>query len=227
VIIANAERCPPDEATPTRLRRRIDSAIIAQMHDRFEKSELIFDGYVAKGYKVALRMPDGKVVQRDFFHYDGAAVILPVLSDGSIVLIRNRRFAVDEDLLELPAGMLEKGEEPALCAARELTEETGYTSGNVETLGVFYTGPGTTDETMYAFLATDLTNGQQALEDYEEISVVTYSDAEVRRMVLDGTLHDGKTIATLCLYWLSRGLGASVDPLPAPETSRDADHGPA
>ena len=77
------------------------------MNERFETSELIFDGHVAKGYKVHLRMPDGNVVQRDFIHYDGAAVVLPVLADGSIVLIRNYRFAVDEHLYELPAGMLE------------------------------------------------------------------------------------------------------------------------
>ena len=175
------------------------------MNNRLEGRELIFDGRVAKGYKVRLRMPDGNVVQRDFFHYDGAAVVLPVLDDGSIVLIRNYRFAVDEHLCELPAGMLEAGEAPALCAARELTEETGYTAGRLEKLGVFYTGPGTTDEAMHAFLATDLTDGRQALEVYEEITVETYSDREVRRMVLDGVIHDGKTIAALGLYWLGRG----------------------
>lgn len=180
------------------------------MNERFETSELIFDGHVAKGYKVHLRMPDGNVVQRDFIHYDGAAVVLPVLADGSIVLIRNYRFAVDEHLYELPAGMLEKGENPSVCAARELTEETGYTAGNVERLGVFYTGPGTTDESMYAYLATELTDGRQDLETYEEITVEVISDRRVREMVLDGTIHDGKTIAALSLYWMRQGRGGDT-----------------
>lgn len=171
--------------------------------ERFVSHELVFDGYVAKGYAVQVRMDDGRVVSRDYFHYGGAAVILPVLADGSIVLIRNYRFTVDEHLLELPAGMLEAGEDPALCAARELTEETGYTAGSVTPLGTFYSGPGTTDETMHAFVATDLAAGEQNLETYERITVEVYSARDVRRMVLDGTIHDAKTIAALSLYWLS------------------------
>ena len=149
-------------------------------------------------------MPDGNVVQRDFFHYDGAAVVLPVLDDGAIVLIRNYRFAVDEHLYELPAGMLEPPEDPAECAARELIEETGYRAGRIEKLGEFYTGPGTTDENMHAFLATDLTDGQQDLEVYEEIHVEVFPAARVREMVADGTIHDGKTIAALAYYWMRK-----------------------
>ena len=173
--------------------------------DQFESSELIFDGRIAKGYKVALRMPDGKLVHRDFLHYPGATIVLPVTADGSIVLIRNYRFAVRERLYELPAGLLEDGEDPADCAARELAEETGYTAGRIEPLGVFFTGPGTTDERMHAFLATELTAGAQELEEHEEISIEIVPEASARRMVAEGTIHDAKTIATLCLYWLERG----------------------
>ena len=174
------------------------------MHERFEQSDLIFDGVVAKGYKVRLRMDDGQIVDRDFFHYGGAAVILPVLDDGAIVMIRNFRFAVDESLLELPAGMLEDGEPPEQCAARELTEETGYSAAHMAKLGAFYTGPGSTDEVMHAYLATGLANGQQDLERYERITVEVYPDSQLRQMVRDGTLHDAKSIAALSLYWLSR-----------------------
>jgi len=176
------------------------------MNDRFEKRRLVFDGKVAKGYEVDLRMPDGRLVRRDFFHYDGAAVVLPVRDDGAIVLIRNYRFAVDEQLYELPAGMLEPGEAPALCAARELTEETGYTAARIEKLGAFYTGPGTTDETMHAFLATDLSQGRQNLEIYEQISVEVFPERKVREMIAGGAIHDGKSIAALGLYWLREGL---------------------
>ena len=174
------------------------------MSERFAYNELVFDGKVMQVRKVGVKMPDGRVVQRDLAHYAGAAVILPVLADGSVVLIRNYRFAIDEWLYELPAGMLEPNEDPAVCAARELTEETGYTAGRIEKLGQFYTGPGTTDEVMHAFLAEDLTDGPQQLETYEQIEVDVRPDDEVRARVADGRIHDAKTIAALGLYWLKR-----------------------
>jgi len=176
--------------------------IMPGMNERFEYRKLMFDGAVAKAYEVGLRMGDGEVVRRDLFEYPGAAVVLPVLDDGSIMLIRNYRFAVDEHLLELPAGLLEPGEDPALCAERELIEETGYRADRMERLGQFYTGPGTTDETMHAFLATGLTVGEQNLEAYEEIEVEVFRADKVRAMVGDGTIHDAKTIAALGMYWL-------------------------
>ena len=172
------------------------------MKDRFEYSKLVFDGVVAKGYEVGVRMDDGKVVRRDYLHYDGAAVILPVRDDGSIVMIRNYRFAVDENLLELPAGMLADGEPPEVCAARELTEETGYKAQKVEKLGQFYTGPGTSNQILHSFLATGLTEGAQNLEEYERITVESFSQAQIRRMIAGGEIHDAKTISTLSLYWL-------------------------
>jgi len=171
---------------------------------RFGYDELIFKGRVTELHRVGVRMPDGNVVDREFVRYNGAAVVLPVLSDGSVVMIRNYRFAVDEHLLELPAGMLEPGEDPRLCAERELAEETGYTAGKITPLGMFYTGPGTTNERMFAFLATGLTDGRQDLERYEQITVEVVPEEKVRRMIVDGTLHDGKSIAALGLYWLRK-----------------------
>ena len=172
------------------------------MTDRFEYSKLAFDGVIAKGYEVGVRMDDGKVVRRDYLHYDGAVVVLPVLDDGSIVMIRNYRFAVDENLLELPAGILSEGEPPEDCAARELTEETGYRARKVARLGRFYTGPGTSNQVLHSFLATGLTEGAQDLEEYERITVETFSQDEVRRMIAGGEIHDAKTISTLSIYWL-------------------------
>jgi len=176
-----------------------------RMAKRFEYDELIYKGRVAEVHRVGVRMDDGKVLPRDYIHYGGAAVILPVLDDGSIVMIRNWRFAVDEQLWELPAGMLDPGEDPIEAAGRELTEETGYAAGQLEDLGWFYTGPGTTDEHMHPFLATELADGPQQLETYERISVEVLPEAKVVEMVLDGTSHDGKTIGALSLYWLKKG----------------------
>lgn len=176
---------------------------MSKQSERFVTDELVYRGRVAEVHKVGVRMPDGRVVTRDFVHYGGAVIILPVLADGSIALIRNYRFAVEETLYELPAGMLEAGEDPAAGAARELTEETGYTAGRLVELGRFFTGPGTCDERMHAFLATDLTAGPQALEVYEQIEPEVRPAGEVRAMVRDGRIHDAKTIAALALYWLA------------------------
>lgn len=172
------------------------------MQDRLAYNELVYSGGIASVHKVGLRMPDGTIVQRDLFHYNHATLILPVLDDGSIVMIRNYRFAVDEWLWELPAGILEKGEDPLEGARRELAEETGYTAERLEKLGAYYTMPGSTDEMMHSYLATGLTAGRQALEVYEEITVEVFRPAEVRAMVADGRIHDSKTISLLCLYWL-------------------------
>jgi ADP-ribose pyrophosphatase len=174
------------------------------MKPRFEYDKLVYKGRVVELHDVGVRMPDGKVMQRDFLHYGGASVILPVLDDGSIVFIHNYRFAVQEVLLELPAGMLDGDEDPAAGAQRELIEETGYRAGRIEKLCQFFSGPGTCDEVMHCFLATGLTHGKQALEDYEEITVEVISDKEARAMVADGRIHDAKTIATLGIYWVKK-----------------------
>ncbi len=170
--------------------------------ERFARDELVFDGIIAKVHKVHLAMGDGQLIQRDYIHYPGAAIVVPVLDGGRLVLIRNWRFAVQENLYELPAGCLEDGEDPADCAARELTEEAGYTVAKVAKLGGFYTGPGLSDEYIHAYLATGLTRGAQDLERYEEITVEVHADAAVRGMVADGTIRDAKTISALTLYWL-------------------------
>ncbi len=177
--------------------------IIAFMNERFEYDRLIYDGKIVRFHEVGVKMPDGNVVKREFLHYPGAVVVLPVLDDGSVVMIRNYRFAVDEHLWELPAGMLEEGEDPAVCAERELAEETGYRADEIRKLGQFYMGPGTNDEVMYAYLATGLADGKQNLEQYERITVELLSQQRLREMILDGTVHDAKTIATMAMYWMS------------------------
>ena len=180
------------------------------MDRRFEKDELVYKGRVLDVHRVTLRAKDGSSIQRDLVHYNGAAVILPVLEDGRIVLIRNYRYAVGESIYELPAGNLDGAEAPSHCAARELTEETGYRAGSIEPLGSFLAAPGSSDEMLHAFLATGLRDGPQELERYEEIEVEVVSPSRVRQMVLSGEIHDAKTIATLGLYWLKVSAATEV-----------------
>jgi ADP-ribose pyrophosphatase len=140
----------------------------------------------------------GKKVRLEL--HPGAVVILAFVDSTRIILIRNRRYTVGEILLELPAGTLEKGEDPMNCAGRELVEETGFLAGRLMPLGNFYTSPGVLSEKMYAFAAYDLQATQTDLEEGEEIETYPVALDEAIEMIRDGRIHDGKTIATLLLY---------------------------
>jgi ADP-ribose pyrophosphatase len=129
-------------------------------------------------------------------------VILPLL-DGPegrrVVMIRNRRPAVGKVLWELPAGTLEPPEAPETCAARELAEETGYRAATIEPLGRFYTTPGMTDELMWAFVATGLSEVGQRLEADEDLAVEPVAPGRVLAMIDSGELMDGKSVASILL----------------------------
>ncbi|MCC9604316.1 NUDIX hydrolase [Blastopirellula sp. JC732] len=141
---------------------------------------------------------DGR--QRDIVRHPGAAVILPIVGDDQICLIRNYRVSVEETLIELPAGTLEPNEPPEITAARELTEETGYTAESVELLVKFYPSPGIMDERMFVYVATGLTAGAPEREAGEEIENLVVSLDEAISMIGDGQIKDGKTIAGLLYY---------------------------
>lgn len=143
--------------------------------------------------------------------HPGAAVVLPILDDGRIVLIRNRRPVLDgEALLEVPAGTLDDGEEPLICARRELAEETGYRAERFTLLTSFYSSPGIMTERMHVFLATGLTPGPTALEPGEEIAVEATPLADALAAVREGRIQDGKTIITLLYYACFRRDGSAT-----------------
>lgn len=132
--------------------------------------------------------------------HPGAAVILPVLDDGRIVLIHNYRIAVGAELLELPAGAIDGAEPPEVCAARELSEETGYRAGRLTPLVSFYSSPGIFTERMHSFLATDLTPGATAHEAGEQIRVTALALADALAAIHTARIVDAKTIVTLLYY---------------------------
>jgi ADP-ribose pyrophosphatase len=143
---------------------------------------------------------DGAIHVYDVIVHPGAAVILPVLDDGRLVLIHNYRIAVGQELIELPAGTLDPGETAAQCAARELTEETGYRAARVEPLVSFYSSPGILSEQMHVFLATGLMPGPTAHEAGEQIRVTPLAHAEALAAIRAGRITDGKTILALLYY---------------------------
>jgi ADP-ribose pyrophosphatase len=161
------------------------------------------DLLVARRFRVVRRyqrLACGKVVSREVVEHPGAVTVLPILDGDRVCLIRNFRVAVGRALLELPAGTLEVGEAPALCAARELVEETGYRAGRIERACEFFMSPGILNERMHLFLAHDLVLGEMELEEGEEIERVVVSWDDAMRLVRAGEVQDAKSLVGLLWY---------------------------
>ena len=147
--------------------------------------------------EVAVVTAQGQKKVKEVVLAPDSVVIVPLLDEQTVVLIRNQRAAAGTILWELPAGTMEAGENPDLCAARELVEETGYQAKRLEKLMAFYPAPGASTEFMTAYRATGLTQVGQSLDVGEEITVHPTPIRKALEMIVDGTIRDGKTIATL------------------------------
>lgn len=159
---------------------------------------------VYKGRIISLRLDsvvleNGNTALREVVEHPGAVGIVALKDNGDIVMVKQYRKAADQVLLELPAGKLEPGEDPADCAARELTEETGYIAGDLRYLVSFYTSPGFSNEVMHMFLATGLREGENDPDDDEMVETVEISPDRAMDMILEGEIKDGKTIAGILL----------------------------
>lgn len=157
-------------------------------------SEDIYKGSFLSLRKDTVRLPNGKISSRDIVVHPGAVVVLAMDNNGYIPMVCQYRKAVDDMLLELPAGKMEYGEEPRQCALRELTEETGYTADNVRQLTTFYSTPGFSTESMHLFLATGITSGTSDTDEDEFIEVENYKIDKLVEMVMAGDIKDSKSI---------------------------------
>lgn len=156
-------------------------------------SETIYKGKVFDIRVDKVREADVEY-QRDIVVHPGSAVIVPVFEDGTVALARQYRHAAGKELLEVAAGTLEEGEDPMAGAARELEEEIGVTAGKIEKLCEFYVSPGFLTEKMHVFLATELTEVGQKLEDDEILTVERHSFAALNEMIRTGEIEDAKTM---------------------------------
>jgi ADP-ribose pyrophosphatase len=150
--------------------------------------------------RVCRTTADGHVREREIVRHPGAVTILPMVGPTHVCLIRNFRVSVDRWLVELPAGTLERGEDPREAAARELAEETGFRAAKLKLLHEFYLSPGILDERMHLYLARDVTPGDAARESGEEIENLITPWDQALLMVHDGTIQDAKTIVGLLYY---------------------------
>lgn len=142
---------------------------------------------------------DGIEYDREIVAHNGSAVVVPVFDDGTVALVRQYRHAAGEYLLEIPAGSLEKDEDPKLGAARELEEEIGVVADSIEKLTEFYVSPGFLSELMHVFVATGLTEVGQKLEYDELLTVERFSFDALLVMIRNGEIRDAKTICGIIL----------------------------
>ena len=166
------------------------------------RSEKRYAGRVFSLIVDEVEYPSGKRGVREVAVHDGGAVTVPLMDDGAVLLVSQFRYPMRKALLELPAGKLDSGEDPAVGAARELAEETGYTAERLTKLTAIYTTPGFCNEQLHIFLATGLkrsAGGQQLDEAEIDLEVKAIPFDEVMQMIDDQIIVDSKTICGILL----------------------------
>ncbi|MBH0199315.1 MAG: NUDIX hydrolase [Nitrospira sp.] len=149
-----------------------------------------------------VQLPNGVTVDLETIRHPGAAAVVPVKDDGTVVLIKQFRHAAGGFIYEIPAGKLHPGEDPLHCASRELEEEVGYRASSFELLSSIFTAPGFADEVIHVYQATGLTKGRQQLDRDEVLDVIEMPLAEAVGKIADGTIRDAKTIVGLQAVYL-------------------------
>lgn len=162
--------------------------------------EQVFSGRLLDVRCDTVRLPDGGTATREYIKHDGAVMVVPILDDGRLVVERQWRYPVGQVMLEFPAGKLEPGEPPLLCAQRELLEETGYAAREWARIGLIHNAIAYSSEAIEVWFARGLVAGPSQLDHGEFLEVATVSVEELERYAVDGTITDTKTL--FGLLWL-------------------------
>jgi ADP-ribose pyrophosphatase len=157
----------------------------------------IYTGKVVTLNVDTVQLPNGVTIDLETIRHPGAAAVVPMKDDGTVVLIRQFRHAAGGFIYEIPAGKLSPGEDPLHCAARELEEEVGYRAASFELLSSIFTAPGFADEVIHVYRATGLTTGRQQLDRDEVLEIVEMPLNLAITKIQDGTIRDAKTIVGL------------------------------
>lgn len=157
-------------------------------------SRLIYEGKIVSLKVDDVRLPDGNNGFREYVKHPGAAAVLAITDEKNVVLVRQYRYPVQQELVEIPAGKLESGEDPLECAQRELEEETGYQAKNFELLAKYYPNVGYSTEILYLYLATDLQKTYSQPEQEEFLEVVEYDRDKIKKILNKQTFIDSKTL---------------------------------
>jgi len=177
----------------------------AEQTENHYKNALIESREIIKSPRITVRedqvsLESGKHKTYHIVTHPGACAILPIDSDGNLIFVRQYRHAVEKILLEIPAGIIDEGEDPFTCARRELREETGLNGKSIEPMIDILTTPGFTNEKLYLYIAKDLYHDPLIAEDSDEIDVIKYSLKESLQMVMSGKIADAKTVIAILYY---------------------------
>jgi ADP-ribose pyrophosphatase len=167
--------------------------------EKILSTNTIYEGRIVTLKDHQVELEDGRKSVREIVEHRGAVAMVPLTTEGEVLMIRQFRLATGGVLLELPAGTLDTGEEPRAAAAREIEEEIGMKSGELEELGSFFVSPGWCTERITVYLATGLTPSEQNLDEDEVVEVVSLPFEEAVAKCLDGTIRDAKSITGLLL----------------------------
>ncbi|WP_026564000.1 NUDIX hydrolase [Bacillus sp. UNC41MFS5] len=181
---------------------------MSNLEEKTIQSEEIFSGKVISLHLQEVELPNGKQSKREIVKHPGAVAILALTDDKKVVMVEQYRKALERTIVEIPAGKLEKGEEPALCARRELEEETGYECKSLEWLTSFYTSPGFADELVHVYVATGLTKKENAaaLDEDEFVNLEELTLEEAVQYVKEQKIYDAKTIFAVQYLQLQEAL---------------------
>ncbi|MBL4954061.1 NUDIX hydrolase [Neobacillus sp. YIM B02564] len=171
-------------------------------------SEEIYSGKIITLELHEVELPNGKQSKREIVKHPGAVAIIALTEDNKMVMVEQYRKALERTIVEIPAGKLEKGEEPASCARRELEEETGYVCESLELISSFYTSPGFSDEIIHVFLATGLTKKENAaaMDEDEFVNLEELTLKEALQYVKEQKIYDAKTIYAVQYLQLQEAL---------------------
>lgn len=162
--------------------------------EKIIESRNIYEGDFLKVERVKVILPDNSESYRDIVRHPGAVALLAFLEHDTVILVKQFRMAVNDEVLEIPAGKLEKGEDPLHAAKRELEEETGYKAEKIEYLGNVLIGPGFTDEKIHIYKASHLYRGIKGGDDDEFIEVLPFKLKDIKKLIKEGKIVDAKTI---------------------------------
>ena len=161
----------------------------------------MYQGAIIDVYRDYMQFSNGNTEEWDYIHHRGAAAVVPVTDDGRIIMVRQYRNALERFTLEIPAGALDDPEEPGInCSARELEEETGYRSENLEWLITLRTTVAFCNERIEVYVAKNLVPSKQHLDPNEFVNVELHTVEELKQMIFDGEIEDSKTVASILAY---------------------------
>lgn len=178
------------------------------LEEKTLSTEQIFNGKVVSLQVDEVELPNGKRAKREIIKHPGAVAIIAITEDKKIILVEQYRKALERTIVEIPAGKLEKGEEPAECAKRELEEETGYDCETLELINSFYTSPGFADEIVHVYFAKGLKKKENAaeLDEDEFVHLLEWSLEEAIHAIEEKQIYDAKTVFAVQYLQLQEGL---------------------